>query len=164
MYIPLSFFGPEVIASNLSILVPGASLYHFGILSSRMHMAWMRVVAGRLESRYRYSAELVYNNFPWPEVGEKRRKAIEAAAQAVLNTRVLFPASSLADLYDPKVMPKALLDAHKKLDHAVDRVYRVKSFVSDGERAIMLLERYSTAVAQEQQRPRKGLGKLRERP
>ena len=109
-----------------------------------MHMAWMRTVAGRLESRYQYSATMVYNTFPWPESPTAAQKAaIEAAAQAVLDARATFPGSTLADLYDPLAMPPALLKAHHKLDAAVDAAYAAKrGFKTDAERVAFLFERY----------------------
>jgi hypothetical protein len=127
-------------------MCPGASLFDFGILTSTMHMAWMRYVCGRLKSDYRYSASIVYNNFPWPEPTDKLRADIEAAAQAVLDARSLFPDSSLADLYDPDTMPPALAKAHQKLDKLVEKAYG-KSFDSDAERVAFLFERYQELTA-----------------
>src|SRR5699024_8271066 len=97
-----------------------ATLYEFGILTSEMHMDWMRTVAGRLESRYRYSATLVYNTFPWPDVTEPKRKHIEALAEEILLIREDYPDKTLAQLYDPDLMPEPLLQAHKNLDRAVE--------------------------------------------
>ncbi len=128
--------------TNLQI-IPDATLYHFGILNSTMHKAWMRTAVGRLESRYRYSVNIVYNNFPWPdEPTDKQRAAVEAAAQAVLDARAQFPQSSLADLYDPLTMPPALVKAHQALDRAVDACYRKAAFTSDAQRVEFLFERY----------------------
>jgi hypothetical protein len=146
-YIPIGFMEPDVICSNLVKLIPDASLYHFGVLSSSMHMAWVRQVCGRLESRYRYSAKLVYNNFPWPsEVDAKRRAAVESAAQRVLDVRARFMppkgTATLADLYDPLSMPPELAKAHVDLDRAVDRCYRAESFHSDRERVEFLFSLY----------------------
>ena len=108
-----------------------------------MHMSWMRRVCGRLESRYQYSALIVYNNFPWPEsLTGKQQQAVEAAAQSVLNARGEFPDSSLADLYDPISMPQSLLKAHQKLDAAVDAAYGKKGFKSDAERVAFLFTLY----------------------
>jgi len=108
-----------------------------------MHMDWTRRVCGRLKSDYRYSAKLVYNNFPWPEaVSEAKRKKVEEKAQAVLNARAAFRKSSLADLYDPAAMPAVLVKAHRELDRAVDRCYRSVPFKTDKERLEFLLERY----------------------
>jgi hypothetical protein len=114
----------DTIASNQLYVLPNATLYDFGVLTSEMHMAWVRSVGGRLKSDYRYSAGIVYNNFPWPiDATEKDKAAVAAAAQGVLDAREQFPQSSLADLYDPLSMPSALLKAHNKLDKAVDKAY-----------------------------------------
>ncbi len=146
-YIPMAFMSPEVIGTNLVYCMEEANRWHFGILSSVMHMSWVRAVCGRLESRYRYSNKLVYNNFPWPqEVEERRRLAVERAAQAVLDARTPFlsptGSSTLADLYDPLTMPSQLADAHANLDRAVDRCYRVDAFRSERERVEYLFRLY----------------------
>ena len=126
-YVPLAFFGPDTIAHDSCLTVPDASLFHFGVLSSAMHMSWLRQVCGRIKGDYRYSAKLVYNNFPWPEnVNNPRSKSVEEAAEALLLQRNNFPEATLADLYDPLVMPKGLVLAHKDLDNAVDKCYRAK--------------------------------------
>jgi len=146
-YIPMAFQPPEVIASNLVLMVPGASVYHFGVLTSRMHMGWVRTVCGRLKSDYRYSNRLVYNNFPWPEgVSKARRKKVEEKAQAVLDARVAAGSLTYADLYDPLTMPKALLDAHRKLDLSVERCYRKAAFKSERERVEFLFDRYEATT------------------
>ncbi|MBW7931196.1 MAG: class I SAM-dependent DNA methyltransferase [Gammaproteobacteria bacterium] len=147
VYIPLGFLGPETLCSNLVKIVPNATLYHFGVLTSMMHMAWVRAVCGRLESRYRYSAGIVYNNFPWPEPAESRIPAIEQAAQAVLDARAAHPAATLADLYDPRTMPSGLLEAHRRLDRAVDLAYGKSSFTSEAARVAFLFERYQTLTS-----------------
>lgn len=143
-YIPIGFISARVIASNLLNVVPDATLFHFGMLSSAMHMAWIKTVCGRLESRYRYSNKLVYNNYPWPEPDAKRRTEIETAAQAVLDARTsrLDAGASLADLYDPLTMPTELLKAHQTLDRAIDRSYRPTAFVNDRERVEFLFALY----------------------
>ena len=126
-YIPMGFMSPRTLVSDLVFVLPEATSYHFGVLSSAMHMAWVRQVGGRLKSDYRYSAKLVYNNYPWPqEPTEKKRAAVETAAQAVLDARKehLARGCTLADLYDPLAMPLTLVKAHKALDRAVDRCYR----------------------------------------
>ena len=123
-YIPLGFLDSKVIANSELFMLPDATLYHFGILTSMMHMSWVRSTCGRLESRYRYSKDIVYNNFPWPDVSEKDTKKIEVLAQAVLDARLEFSESSLADLYDPRTMPPALVRAHTELDRAVDKLYK----------------------------------------
>ena len=122
-YIPLGFTSPDVIASDAVQIIPNASLYHFGILTSNVHMAWMRTVAGRLKSDYRYSAKIVYNNFPWPEVTKEREERISQTAQAILDARALYPDSSLADLYDELTMPPELRKAHQTNDKAVMEAY-----------------------------------------
>ena len=138
---------PDVIVSNLCLIIPDATLYHFGVLSSAMHMAWAKQVCGRLESRYRYSNKLVYNNFPWPEPTTKQRAAVEAAAQGVLDVRKKFPDATLADLYDPLAMPPALVKAHADLDRAVDRCYRPQPFDSDRHRVEHLFALYEKLTA-----------------
>lgn len=145
-YIPMTFFGKKEIVANSCLVVPNATLYHFGILTSQMHMAWMRAVAGRLESRYRYSKDIVYNNFIWPEASDAQKAEIEKLAQNVLDARAEFPDSSLADLYDPLTMPPNLAKAHKALDRAVDRLYQPEPFASDAERVAMLFDKYQTLV------------------
>ncbi len=143
IFIPIGFMQPDTLSSNLVKILPNATLYHFGILTSTMHMAWVRATCGRLESRYRYSAGIVYNNYPWPdEPSDKQRATIAAAAQAVLNARAQYPQSSLADLYDPLTMPPALVKAHQQLDRAVDASYRKATFSSDAQRVAFLFERY----------------------
>lgn len=122
-YIPIDFLSSEVIASDLLFLIPNAKLYDFGILSSNMHNSWMRAVAGRLKSDYRYAKDIVYNNFPWPPATEKQKAKIEKTAQAILDARALYPDSSLADLYDPLTMPKELLKAHQDNDRTVMEAY-----------------------------------------
>jgi len=115
---------------------------------SAMHMAWVKSVCGRLESRYRYSANIVYNNFPWPEnPTEKQIAAIESAVQKVLDTRLEFPNSSLADLYDPLTMPPELVKAHNELDKAVDLAYRPQPFTSEANRMVYLFELYEKYTA-----------------
>lgn len=122
-YIPMGFLSKEVIASDLVFLIPDASLYHFGILMSNVHMAWMRAVCGRLKSDYRYSKDIVYNNFPWPTPTNEQKTKIEQTAQAILDARALSPNSSLATLYDVSTMPPELWKAHQQNDKAVMRAY-----------------------------------------
>ncbi len=150
-YVPIGYLQPEVVVSNLVYAIPNATLYHFGILTSTMHNAWMRTVCGRLKSDYRYSAGIVYNNFPWPAGSADvpvrmptRTSAVpvETAAQAVLDARAQFPQSTLADLYDPLTMPPVLVKAHQALDRAVDACYRKAAFTSDAQRVEFLFERY----------------------
>ncbi|MGH8730492.1 MAG: class I SAM-dependent DNA methyltransferase, partial [Burkholderiales bacterium] len=146
-YIPIGFMGPETLCSNLVKIAPHATLYHFGVLSSAMHMAWVRSVCGRLKSDYRYSAGIVYNNFPWPlDAADKQKRSIEEGAQRVLNVRTEFPGASLADLYDRLAMPPELLKAHQVLDRAVDAAYLPnggkKTYASDAERVAFLFDLY----------------------
>ena len=122
-YIPLGYLSKEVVASNAASFVPNASLYHFGILTSNVHMAWMRAVCGRLEMRYRYSVNIVYNNFPWPTPTAEQKVKIEQTAQAILDARALYPDCSLADLYDELTMPPELRRAHQANDKAVMQAY-----------------------------------------
>ena len=122
-YIPIGFVNSDVISSNAVQIVPNATLYHFGILTSNVHMAWMRAVCGRLEMRYRYSKELVYNTFPWPIPTDKQKAKIEQTAQAILDARALYPDCSLADLYDEITMPPELRKAHQQNDKAVMDAY-----------------------------------------
>lgn len=143
----MGFVGTESIVTNANQIVPNGTLYDFGILESRMHMTWMRTVCGRLESRYRYSRDLCYNTFPWPDAKETQRQVIEVLAQNVLDARDLYPELTLADLYDPDKMPRELKDAHEHLDRAVDQLYRAKAFENDEERLQMLFEKYEKLVA-----------------
>jgi hypothetical protein len=147
-YIPIAFLSPETIASNQLYVLPNANVYYFGILTSFIHMAWVKSVCGRLKSDYRYSASIVYNNFPFPEnPTDKQIKAIEEKAQKVLDTRAEFPSNSLADLYDPLSMPPALVKAHNELDKAVDLAYRSQPFTSEAKRMEFLFELYEKYTA-----------------
>jgi len=163
-FIPIGFLPPTHIVNNTSLFVGDATLFHLGILSSTMHMAWVRTVCGRLKSDYRYSAQIVYNNFPWPgitapvgtnEAATARaaplRAAIEQAAQAVLDARAAHPAATLAQLYDPLTMPADLVRAHQALDRAVDAAYRpdggARSYAGDAQRVAFLFTRYAALTA-----------------
>ena len=119
----MGYIDASAVTTNAVLIIPSATLYHFGILESNVHMAWMRAVCGRLEMRYRYSKEIVYNNFPWPEATPERQAEISRTAQAILDARALYPDSSLADLYDPVAMPRELLEAHRRNDRAVMAAY-----------------------------------------
>jgi len=140
-YIPIGYIGSDVLCGDKLRIMPGATLYHFGILTSSMHMAWMRLVTGRMKSDYSYSIDIVYNNFPWPDSSLKMKEQIEELARAVLAARALYPSASLADLYDPVSMPVELTKAHLELDSAVERAYG-KRFLSDADRVSFLMERY----------------------
>jgi hypothetical protein len=150
-YVPIGFMDARVIVSNLVYAVPDATLFHFGVMTSAMHNAFMRFTCGRLKSDFRYSNTIVYNNYPWPgfagePLSDKHRTAIEQAAQCVLDARAQFADASLADLYDPLTMPPALLKAHQKLDTAVDTAYQPsggkKTYASDAERVAFLFKLY----------------------
>ncbi|SEJ03989.1 N-6 DNA Methylase [Sphingobium sp. AP50] len=147
-YIPIGWLEPPVIPSNKLRILPDATLWDFGILTSQMHMAWMRQISGRMKSDYMYSVGVVYNNFPWPDATPAQRTQVEALAQAVLDARALpkNATSTLADLYDPDTMPAELRRAHRDLDQAVDRLYRKSPFGSDRERVEHLFALYQALV------------------
>ena len=161
-YIPIGFIDDSVIVTDLAFIIPDATLYHFGVLTSRMHNAWMRAVAGRLEMRYRYSKDIVYNNFIWPvnettECTEDTEKKfsnsvcsvssvvhkISEAAQAILDARAAHPTATLADLYDPLTMPADLVKAHAHLDALVDKAYGLKPTCTDSDRVALLFKLYA---------------------
>ena len=119
----MAYMSGDVICSDSNIIIPHITLYHFGVLNSNVHMAWMRTVCGRLEMRYRYSNTIVYNNFPWPMPSESQKKKIEQTAQGILDARALYPDSSLADMYDEVAMPPELRKAHQANDRAVMEAY-----------------------------------------
>ena len=146
-FIPIGFLSQGVLCSNKIRLVPNTTLYHFGVLTSTMHMAWTRAVCGRLKSDYDYSNKLVYNNYPWPSPTDEQRARIEACAKAVLDARALFPNSSLASLYNPMKMPPELVKAHAKLDAAVEQAYG-RTFADDGERVAYLFDLYRQLTQQ----------------
>ncbi|MDR3389878.1 MAG: hypothetical protein P4L92_22805 [Rudaea sp.] len=142
-FIPIGYFNPATLASDLLFIVPHATAYDFGVLSCSMHNAWMRTVAGRLESRYRYSVHIVYNNFPWPqEVSDEKCVGVIRASQAVLAARAAHPGATLADLYDPDSMPADLQEAHRALDKAVDAAYSYRGGKDDAARVAFLFELY----------------------
>ena len=171
-YVPIGFVDDSVIVTDLAFIIPDATLYHFGVLTSRMHNAWMRAVAGRLEMRYRYSKDIVYNNFIWPEVGNVANvkmlpiansnsqlgngnigtgntptmATISQAAQAILDARAAHPGATLADLYDPLTMPPDLVKAHAHLDALVDKAYGLSPSVTDAERVAHLFKLYAEKV------------------
>src|SRR5690349_10057950 len=133
-YVPIGWLEPPTIPSNLIRIIADADLADFGLITSRMHMAWLRNIGGRLKSDYRYSIGIVYNPFPWPLLDESQRGKISALAQAVLDARGKHPDSTMADLYDPLTMPPNLRRAHQSLDDAVDRLFRATAFPNDRER------------------------------
>ena len=148
-YIPMGFIAPEIICGDSNLLLPNASLYQFGILMSNVHNAWMRTVCGRLKSDYRYSVNVVYNNFPWPSPDETKREVIEKTAQGILDARALYPDSSLADLYDPLTMPPELVKAHIANDKAVLDAYGFKgtpAYSSEAACVAELMKMYQSMV------------------
>ena len=142
VYIPMGFISKNVICGDANLLIPNATTYDFGILTSVLHMAWMRVICGRIKSDYRYSADIVYNNFPWPEATEEQKQRISNLAQRVLDARASHPDWSLADLYHPDFMPQDLRRAHKELDKAVLKLYGLKSDIDEMDIVRHLLELY----------------------
>ena len=157
-YLPLGFYSKDFIVNDSCTALPNATLFHFGILSSVMHIAWVKYTCGRLESRFRYSNTIVYNNYPFPDnPNDKQVKAIETASQKVLDARLQFPNSSLADLYDPLTMPPTLVKAHNELDKSVDLAYRPQPFTSEANRMVFLFELYEkyTADLFTKQKPKK---------
>jgi hypothetical protein len=161
-YIPLGFFGEDEVANNSCHIIPDGTIYHFGIVSSKMHVTWLKHIGGRLESRFRYSKDIVYNNFPWPEnPTDKQKEKVESAVKKVLETRELFPGSTLADLYDPLTMPPALVKAHQELDKAVDLCYRSQPFPNETKRIEFLFdlyEKYTSGLFREKKEKRSKLG------
>lgn len=145
-YIPIGFMNPDVLCSNLVKLVPDATLYHFGVLTSSVHNAWMRVVAGRLEMRYRYSKDIVYNNFPWPEVTEEQRIKIESTAQAILDAREKYPDASMADLYGNLIVFPELMKAHRANDAAVLEAYGFPKDATESDIVACLFKMYQGLV------------------
>lgn len=145
-YIPIGFMSSDILCSNLVKIVPNASLYHFGILASNIHMAWTRVVCGRLKSDYRYSKDIVYNNFPWPNPTGEQMQRIETTAQQILDARLLYPESSLADLYDPIAMPTELRKAHIANDKAVMAVYGFSTKMSEEDCVAELMRLYKKYI------------------
>lgn len=148
-YIPIGFFDHSVICTNANQIIPNGTLYDFGLLTSQTHNDWMRLTAGRLESRYRYSNTLVYNTLPIPDVSDNQKKNIEALAENILLARADNVGKTMAELYDPDLMPDGLKQAHSKLDEAVDKLYRPQGFKTSEERLAHLLARYEMAVKNE---------------
>ena len=148
-YIPIGFMNPDELASNLVFVVPNATLYHFGVLTSSIHMIWLRTVGGRLESRYRYSKDVVYNNFVWQTPTAAQISAIETSAQAILDIRASLPDSSFAELYDEVTMPYELRQAHKKNDLAVARTYGLENILDDEYAIVVTLLKHYNEVKNE---------------
>ena len=149
IYIPIGFFSKDTICTNAMRFVPNASLYDFGVITSIVHMAWTRVVTGRLEMRYNYSNTVVYNNFIWPDVTDEQKEKISKTAQSILDARALYPDSSLADLYDPLIMPIELRKAHKENDKVVISAYGWDKDISEQEIVSNLMELYSKATLED---------------
>lgn len=154
-YIPLGFMNKNVIASDATNIIPNATLYHLGVLESIVHMAWMRKTCGYYGPSYRYSKDIVYNNFIWPTPTPTQKENIEKAAQAVLDARKLYPDSTLADLYDPNTMPPELTKSHERLDKAVKAAYGNKGFETEEEIVASLMKLYKEAVEKEKNDKRK---------
>ncbi|MBO6178621.1 MAG: class I SAM-dependent DNA methyltransferase [Selenomonadaceae bacterium] len=148
-YIPMDYLKADVIAGNKLFMIPNGSLYHFGVLTSNVHMAWMRTVAGRLKSDYSYSNTIVYNNFPWPNATDKQKAAIEKTAAQILDARKLYPDSSLADLYDETLMPKELREAHQANDRAVMAAYGFDAKMTEAGCVAELFKLYREMVKKE---------------
>ncbi len=145
-YVPIGYMDPPFVPSDATIVLLDADLWHFGVLTSSMHMAWLRQIGGRIKNDVRYSKGIVYNTFPWPHTNEAQEVHIRDLAQAVLNARDAYPAASLADLYDPLTMPPPLRQAHRALDDAIERIYRPKPFAEDRDRVEHLLGLYEKLV------------------
>ena len=145
-YIPMGFMTPDTLSSDLVFIVPNATIYQFGVLQSNVHMAWTRVVCGRLKSDYRYSKDIVYNNFPWPNPTSEQLQRIETTAQQILDARLLYPESSLADLYDPIVMPTELSEAHIANNKAVMAVYGFSTKMSEEDCVAELMKLYKSMM------------------
>lgn len=148
-YVPIGFVSPDTVASNLVLIIPDAELYHFGIITSNVHMAWMRTVCGRLKSDYRYSNTIVYNNFPWCSPTNEQKAMIEHTAQMILDARSLYPDSSLADLYDELTMPPELRKAHQLNDKAVMAAYGFSTKMTESECVAELMKMYQQLTAKD---------------
>jgi hypothetical protein len=149
-YVPIGFVDGKTVISNLANAVYGAEPWLFGLIQSRMHMVWLDAVGGRLESRYRYSAILVYNTFPVPDLSANKKEALKVGAVGILAAREQFPDRTLGELYDPDDMPSGLLQAHQELDETVDRLYRSRPFESDEERLKALFAMYEEMGANQE--------------
>jgi len=141
-YVPIGYISKDVITTNANFTISDATLYHFGVLTSNVHNAWMRAVCGRLKSDYRYSNTIVYNNFPWPSPTDEQKEKIEKTAQAILDARAQYPDSSLADLYNELLMPPELRKAHQENDRAVMAAYGFSTKMSESECVAELMKMY----------------------
>jgi hypothetical protein len=162
-YIPFGFFSPDNIVGDTCLSIQNSTMFHFGILQSQMHLSWIKTTCGRLKSDFRYSNEIVYNNFPWPKKpSEKQIKIIENTAQNILNVRLKYPNNSLSDLYDPIGMPPSLVKAHNELDKAVDAAYSKQTFSSEAKRMEFLFELYESYTADlfSKEKPKKKKAKI----
>ena len=149
IYVPIGFAEADIISSDAVQIVPGATIYHFGVLTSNVHMAWMRAVCGRLEMRYRYSKEIVYNTFPWPEPSETQHAKIEETAQEILNIREKYQDTPLSVLYDKTLMPNDLFKAHQANDRAVMQAYGLSvRDTSEADCVAFLMHRYQELTKQ----------------
>jgi len=155
-YSPIGIFDQETIVTDLVQTIPNGTLYEFAILSTQMHMDWLRLVGGRLKSDYRYSATLVYNTFPWPDASDTQRSAIETLGRQIILARGAHPDKTLAQMYDPDKMPDDLLQAHQTLDRAVERLYRERPFRDTAERQEFLLARYEALIEAENRNTKPG--------
>ena len=154
-YIPMAYLDPTIIAGNKLFEIEHASVYDFGVLESKVHMAWMRTIAGRLKSDFSYSNTLVLNNFPWAKPTEGQQKKIEETAQEILDARAKYPNSSLADLYDPLTMPKELVKAHQENDKAVLEAYGLSTKATESEIVAHLFKMYERLTKKEKNDERK---------
>lgn len=145
-YIPIGFMDKFMLTSDAALIIPAATLFQFGVLTSRIHNIWMNSICGRLETRIRYSKDVVYNNFPWPDADDKTKEVIMNAAQKVLDTRAMFGDSSLADLYHPLTMPAELREAHRRLDREVARAYGLSADATALEVLSLLFRKYEALV------------------
>lgn len=152
----MGFIDKNTIAGNKLFLIPQAGLYEFGIITSNVHMAWMRTVAGRLKSDYSYLKNIVYNDFPWPTPTDEQKSAIEKTAQGILDARALYPDSSLADLYDEVTMPKELREAHRANDRAVMHAYGFSLKMTEADCVAALMKMYQDLTAQEETKTHHG--------
>ena len=149
-YIPIGFISSDIICGNTNQMIPNANLYHFGVLTSIVHMAWMRITCGRLGTSYSYSNDIVYNNFPWCEPTDEQKSEIERTAQKILDARNLYPESCLADLYNDMLMPPELKKAHEENDLAVIKAYGLGKNVAESDCVAFLMNKYQEMILKEE--------------